>query len=211
MLSPTAGQTIEPGSSLSVTGYVRDQSTNNGISGVGLTIELRQGAAVMASNTTLTQSDGFFLGTINVPSGLADGPYDVVVTPSSGIIGPQTQSITVKKTLPFLSSPVPILGVPWWLFLVILGAAVAVGSGVTVYWKGYGLGKMVECGEGGAFIPEDATTCPKCGVEFERDSAKGSNCQPWVPVDVKQGPECGVELPPGGDGIGEDGGKMARD
>src|SRR6266581_6813089 len=80
MLSPTAGQTLEPGSLLSVTGYVRDQSTNTGISGVGLTIELRQGAAVLASNTTVTQSDGFFLGTVNVPSGLADGPYDVVVT-----------------------------------------------------------------------------------------------------------------------------------
>src|SRR3989441_950861 len=197
MLSPTPGQTLEPGSSLSVTGYVRDQSTNNGISGVGLTIELRQGAAVMASNTTLTQSDGFFLGTVNVPSGLADGPYDVVVTPSSGIIGPQTQSITVKKTLPFLSSPVPILGVPWWLFLVILGAAVAVMAGITVYWKVYGLGKMVECGECGAFIPEDATTCPKCGVEFERDMAKCSNCQAWIPVDVKQCPECGVEFATG--------------
>jgi len=197
MLSPTPGQTLEPGSSLSVTGYVRDQSTNNGISGVGLTIELRQGAAVMASNTTLTQSDGFFLGTVNVPSGLADGPYDVVVTPSSGIIGPQTQSITVKKTLPFLSSPVPILGVPWWLFLVILGAAVAVVAGITVYWKVYGLGKMVECGECGAFIPEDATTCPKCGVEFERDMAKCSNCQAWIPVDVKQCPECGVEFATG--------------
>src|SRR2546425_499913 len=197
MLSPTPGQTLEPGSSLSVTGYVRDQSTNNGISSVGLTIELRQGAAVMASNTTLTQSDGFFLGTVNVPSGLADGPYDVVVTPSSGIIGPQTPSITVKKTLPFLSSPVPILGVPWWLFLVILGAAVAVVSGITVYWKVYGLGKMVECGECGAFIPEDATTCPKCGVEFERDMAKCSNCQAWIPVDVKQCPECGVEFATG--------------
>src|SRR2546427_63864 len=197
MLSPTAGQTLEPGSLLSVTGYVRDQSTNTGISGVGLTIELRQGAAVLASNTTVTQSDGFFLGTVNVPSGLADGPYDVVVTPSSGIIGPQTQSITVKKTLPLLSSPVPILGVPWWLFLVILGAAVAVVAGITVYWKVYGLGKMVECGECGAFIPEDATSCPKCGVEFEKDMAKCSNCQAWIPVDVKQCPECGVEFATG--------------
>src|SRR3989475_697962 len=197
MLSPTPGQTLEPGSSLSVTGYVRDQSTNNGISSVGLTIELRQGAAVMASNTTLTQSDGFFLGTVNVPSGLADGPYDVVVTPSSGIIGPQTQSITVKKTLPFLSSPVPILGVPWWLFLVILGAAVAVVAGITGDWKVYRLGKMVECGECGAFIPEDATSCPKCGVEFEKDMAKCSNCQAWIPVDVKQCPECGVECATG--------------
>src|SRR2546427_134316 len=144
MMSPSAGQTLEPGASLGVTGYVRDQSTNNGIAGVALTIELRQGAAVMASNTTVTQADGFFIGTLAVPSGLADGSYDVVVTPSSGIIGPGTQPITVKKTLPFLSSPVPILGVPWWLFLVILGAAVAVGAGVTGYWKGYGLGQKVE-------------------------------------------------------------------
>src|SRR3989442_9234236 len=118
----------------------------------------------MASNPTVPEADGFFIGPLAVPPGLAAGSYDVVVPPSSGIIGPGTQPITVKKTLPFLSSPVPILGVPWWLFLVILGAAVAVAAGVTVYWKVYGLGKMVECGEGGAFIPEDATTCPKCGV-----------------------------------------------
>jgi len=103
----------------------------------------------------------------------------------------------VKKTLPFLSSPVPILGVPWWLFLVILGAAVGVVAGITVYWKVYGLGKMVECGECGAFIPEDATSCPKCGVEFEKDMAKCSNCQAWIPVDVKQCPECGVEFATG--------------
>src|SRR3989442_12136515 len=151
----------------------------------------------MASNPTVPQADGFFIGTLAVPSGLADGSYDVVVTPSSGIIGPGTQPITVKKTLPFLSSPVPILGVPWWLFLVILGAAVAVAAGVTVYRKVYGLGKMVECGECGAFIPEDATTCPKCGVEFERDMAKCSNCQAWIPGDVKQCPECGVEFATG--------------
>ena len=197
MMSPSAGQTLEPGTSLGVSGFVRDLSTNNGIPSVALTIELRQGAAVKASNTTLTQADGFFIGTLTVPSGLADGSYDVVVTPSSSIIGPGTQSITVKKTLPFLSSPVPILGVPWWLFLVILGAAVAIAAGVTVYWKVYGLGKMVECGECGAFIPEDATTCPKCGVEFERDMAKCSNCQAWIPVDVKQCPECGVEFATG--------------
>src|SRR2546426_1152059 len=43
----------------------------------------------------------------------------------------------------------------------------------------------------------DATTCPKCGVEFERDMAKCSNCQAWIPVDVKQCPECGVEFATG--------------
>src|SRR5256886_13170992 len=56
---------------------------------------------------------------------------------------------------------------------------------------------MVECGEWGAFIPEDGTTCPKCGVEFEKDMAKCSNCQAWIPIDVKQCPECGVEFATG--------------
>src|SRR2546428_10043109 len=56
---------------------------------------------------------------------------------------------------------------------------------------------MVECGECGSFIPEDSTTCPKCGVEFEKDMAKCSNCQAWIPVDVKQCPECGVEFATG--------------
>src|SRR5256712_12771029 len=146
MMSPSAGQTLERGPSLGVTGCVRDQSTNNGIAGVALTMELRRGAAVMASNTTVTQADGFFIGPLAVPSGLADGSYDVVVTPSSGIIGPGTQPITVKKTLPFLSSPVPILGVPWWLFLVILGAAVAVAAAGTVYSEGCGRRQLVEGG-----------------------------------------------------------------
>ncbi|HLE54568.1 MAG TPA: zinc ribbon domain-containing protein, partial [Thermoplasmata archaeon] len=99
--------------------------------------------------------------------------------------------------VPFLDQPVPFLGIPWWLMLVILAIAAAAIIGVTVYFKVYGLGKMVECGECGAFIPEDATTCPKCGVEFEKDMAKCSNCQAWIPVDVKQCPECGVEFATG--------------
>jgi len=196
-LTPIGGQTVEPGSALSVSGYVRDNAGSNGIPNVDLTIELRSGGVTIASNTTSSQDQGFFFGTINVPGNAADGPYSLAVTPSSGVIQPVTESITVKKTLPFLSQPVPILGLPYWLLFVILGAAVAAAVGVTVYWKVFGLGKMVECGECGAFIPEDATTCPKCGVEFEKDMAKCSNCQAWIPVDVKQCPECGVEFATG--------------
>jgi len=99
--------------------------------------------------------------------------------------------------VPFLNQPVPFLGIPWWLMLIILAIAAAAIIGVTVYFKVYGLGKMVECGECGAFIPEDATTCPKCGVEFEKDMAKCSNCQAWIPVDVKQCPECGIQFATG--------------
>jgi len=196
ILSPTGGQTVEPGVPLSVTGFVRD-TDSNGILGVPLTIELRSGSTVVASNTTTSGDLGFFLGTINVLDTTADGSYTIVVRATSGTISEDTRAISVQRSVPFLLQPVPILGLPYWLLFVIIAAAAAVGIGVTLYWKVYGLGKMVECGECGAFIPEDATSCPKCGVEFEKDMAKCSNCQAWIPVDVKQCPECGVEFATG--------------
>ena len=194
--TPGSGQTVDPGTALSVTGYVRDSTNDNGISGIQLTIELRSPTAVIATNTTSSGTDGLFVGEIVVPD-VQDGAYSVVVTPTAGSITPQTQSITITKTVPFLNRTVPILGLPYWLFFIILAAAAAAVIGVTLYWKIYGLGKMVECGECGAFIPEDSTSCPKCGVEFEKDMAKCSNCQAWIPIDVKQCPECGVEFATG--------------
>jgi len=197
--TPSSGDSVQPGTQLSVTGYVRSTSGLNPIPGVQLTIELRNAAGIaIASNTTMSGSpDGLFIGTINVPSNAPDGSYTVVVTPTSSQIQPDNRPVTVSKTLSFIYTPVPFLGIQWWLFLIILAAAVAAGIGITLYWKVFGLGKMVECGECGAFIPEDATTCPKCGVEFEKDMAKCSNCQAWIPVDVKQCPECGVEFATG--------------
>src|SRR5439155_665037 len=179
-----------------VTGYVRD-SGSNGIGGVVLNIELRSGATVLATNSTMSATDGFFIGSITVPPTTQDGSYTIVVTPATTLIQPDTRTIAVQRSSSFLFQKVPVLGIEWWLFLVILAAAAAVAIGVSLYWKVYGLGKMVECGECGACIPEDATTCPKCGVEFERDMAKCSNCQAWIPVDVKQCPECGVEFATG--------------
>src|SRR6266571_2217903 len=196
ILTPTSGQSVVSGNAVSVTGYVRD-SGSNGIGGVVLTIELRSGATVLATNSTMSDNNGLFVGTIVVPSNTQDGQYSIVVTPSTTLIQPDTTTIAVQKSSSFLFQKVPVLGIEWWLFLVILAAAAAVAIGVSLYWKVYGLGKMVECGECGAFIPEDATTCPKCGVEFERDMAKCSNCQAWIPVDVKQCPECGVEFATG--------------
>jgi ribosomal protein L40E len=194
--SPTQGQSIEPGRSLAVQGYIRD-NTDNGIEGIGLTIELRSGSAVVVNTTTQSQVGGFFMGSLNVPVDAQDGPYTVVVRPSAGTITQGTQPVSVSRNVPFLNRPVPILGLPYWLFFIILAAAAAAIIGVTLYTKVYGLGKMVECGECGAFIPEDATSCPKCGVEFEKDMAKCSNCQAWIPMDVKQCPECGVEFATG--------------
>jgi len=197
ILTPSPGQAVTPGSALSVTGYVRDENSV-GIVGVPLTIQLRSGASTLVTNLTTSQSpDGFFMGTINVPSNTQDGSYDLVVAPSTGPILPDTLTIAVRKSTSFLDQPVPFLGLPVWSVLLIILIVVSIVIVVTVYFRVYGLGKMVECGECGSFIPEDSTTCPKCGVEFEKDMAKCSNCQAWIPVDVKQCPECGVEFATG--------------
>src|SRR5207247_8935190 len=164
---------------------------------IAMTIDMSSGTAVIATHQSISGDQGLFVGTIVVPADTQDGSYNVVVTPTAGSITPSTQAIAIKKNVPFLNQTVPILGLPYWLFFISLAAAAAAVIGVTLYWKVYGLGKMVECDEGGAFIPEDATSCTKCVVEFEKDMAKCSNCQAWIPVDVKQCPECGVEFATG--------------
>ena len=193
---PSSDQSIQPGSQLTVSGSVRETDLT-GIDGVLLNIELRQGGNAVATTTATSGVDGSFLALMDVPGGLSEGSYSVVVTPTASTISPDQRAVHIASNLPLLSRPLPFLGIPLWLFLIILAAAAAIGIGITLYIKVYGLGKMVECGECGAFIPEDATSCPKCGVEFEKDMAKCSNCQAWIPVDVKQCPECGVEFATG--------------
>ena len=197
IVSPSPNQGVNTGSTLGVTGYVRDVNVN-GIVGVSLTIQLRSSSgAVVATNTTTSGGAGFFIGTINVPSDAPSGTYTIVVSSSASVIQQDSTTILVAKALPFYLQPVPLLGIQWWLLLIIIAAIAGIVIGVTVYFRVYGLGKMVECGECGAFIPEDATVCPKCGVEFEKDMARCSNCQSWIPIDVKQCPECGVEFATG--------------
>jgi ribosomal protein L40E len=194
--TPDTAQQIQPGTQVSVSGYVR-QSDATGIFGIGLNIQLRQGGNPVASATATSGDQGAFSALLDVPSGLTEGSYDLYVTSTAANITEDHRALHVSSNLPLLSRPLPFLGIPLWLFLIILAAAAAIGIGVTLYIKVYGLGKMVECGECGAFIPEDATSCPKCGVEFEKDMAKCSNCQAWIPIDVKQCPECGVEFATG--------------
>ncbi|MFW6065043.1 MAG: zinc ribbon domain-containing protein, partial [Candidatus Natronoplasma sp.] len=72
-------------------------------------------------------------------------------------------------------------------------AAGGVGSAFA-YFKFFGVGEMVECGNCGATISADATSCPKCGVEFDMDTVKCSECGEWIPADLDICPECGVEF-----------------
>ena len=194
ILTPEPGQTVQPGISMSVTGYLRDENAT-GLVGVPLTIELKSGSVSVSSTTTTSQAAGFFQGTLTIPDTAADGDYVVEVRPASGPIAPASQQIAIRRSVSFFSQS--ILGLPVWLWLIVLLGVIAAVGGGTAYVKYVGLGKLVECGECGAFIPADSAKCRKCGVEFEKGMAKCSNCETWIPIGVKQCPECGVAFATG--------------
>jgi hypothetical protein len=79
--------------------------------------------------------------------------------------------------------------------LIIIIAAI--GAGVLIfslYIYRQGVGKLVECGECGALIPESAKKCPKCGVEFEEDMVKCSECGAWIAASSVECPNCHVRF-----------------
>jgi len=151
---------------------------------------------VVASASDVTNSLGGFQLNLPTQTALADGTtYRLVATSTQTGISQTSISITFKT--PSNVFETLIFGIKLWLWLLIIIIAVVVIVAIVAYTRIVGLGKMVECGECGAFIPEDSVKCPKCGVEFEKDMAKCSNCQAWIPLDVKQCPECGVEFATG--------------
>ncbi len=204
-LQPPAGEfrlnplpaSVEPGKILKVEGYVvRTGGQQEGIVGLPVTVAIQDsGGAPVVTSTQDSQSGGYFAANLAIPANQPNGVYTIRVNTTGASIQDLTVSIAIQKPVGFLDQI--FLGLPVWVWLIIVIVAVSIVIAVTVYFRVYGLGKMVECGECGSFIPEDSTTCPKCGVEFEKDMAKCSNCQAWIPVDVKQCPECGVEFATG--------------
>jgi RNA polymerase subunit RPABC4/transcription elongation factor Spt4 len=76
-----------------------------------------------------------------------------------------------------------------WTVLIIIIAVAAVGS-TLAYWAFSSKGRMVECGECGTLVPDNANTCPKCGIEFEVEVAKCSECESWIRSDATTCPYC---------------------
>jgi len=191
---PAAGATIRPGDLLRIEGFVR-RPDGTGIGSLPVTVSLlNAGGGTITSSTRNSEESGFFFANFPIPLDQANGDYSIRVN-TTGVIPELSVPITIQKAVGPLD--IIFLGLPVWVWMIIIIIVVSIVIVVTVYFRVYGLGKMVECGECGSFIPEDSTTCPKCGVEFEKDMAKCSNCQAWIPVDVKQCPECGVEFATG--------------
>ncbi len=102
-------------------------------------------------------------------------------------------------TVPGSTSPTSFLyetflGLPLWLWLAIAaGAAIAIVA-VLFVLRRQAAGKVVECGECGNLIPEEATVCPKCGAEFESDLVRCSRCASTIPSNSVVCPECAAQL-----------------
>ena len=79
-----------------------------------------------------------------------------------------------------------------WILWVIIAVVIAVAaiSGTLGYWAFSTKGRMVECGECGTLVPDNATECPKCGIEFEVEVAKCSECESWIRSDATTCPYC---------------------
>jgi ribosomal protein L40E len=184
--SPLSGSTINAGSTVEILGYVNTtEDPILPIPDVTLTISLRESGTVVDSTTARTNQGGYFVAPMTIPDNLPDGSYEICAVDTAGSIPELCIQITLQA---------PPEEFPWWIIFLIIIIVIIIIVATIVYLRYRGLGKMVECGECGALIPEGSSKCPKCGVEFETDTVKCSSCGAWIPSDVKNCPDCGVEF-----------------
>ena len=136
------------------------------------------------STTGLKRGVSYTLEVYASANGATAGPYKIagtysVPSPSSGQQNFFTQSF---------------FGLPLWIWLVIAAAIVVGVVAFLLLARRQAAGKLVECGECGNLIPEDATVCPKCGAEFEKDLVRCSRCASTIPAESNYCPECAAQL-----------------
>lgn len=145
------------------------------------------GSDTVAVNAT---ADGTVVQTLTIPTDIDSGSYDIVAI----FLG--TTYVDDDATVDTVHISAAGAGglLPMWLIIAIIVIVAAVIGGVSVYMYRYGLGKYVECGECGQFIPASSKRCPKCGVEFEVGTMKCSECGAWIPAESTECPNCGVKF-----------------
>ena len=168
--------------------YANMNDPVKGLPGVVFWLLDSSGALVPGSNSTFetTDQDGGIIVLLRIPPTLDTGTYTVRTV----VLGTGHDSATSIHVSAQVSGGL----FPWWVWVLIIVAVVGVVAGFTVYTYIYGLGKLVECGECGAFIPAASKRCPKCGVEFEAGTMKCSECGAWIPAESTECPNCGVKF-----------------
>ena len=123
--------------------------------------------------------------------------YHIAVTATyNGVVANDTLPGTYSTPGPSAASFLfqKILGLPLWLWLVIVAAIVGGVVGFLLFSRRQAAGKLVECGECGNLVPEASKVCPKCGAEFESDVVRCSRCSSTIPASSQSCPECAAQL-----------------
>lgn len=177
------------GENIVVGGRVTNEITGNALSGITVAVSLVDANNIIVSGpyTLSTNSDGYFDAVVYVPIGVAGNCRIKATTMISGEQTTNHEDVTIEKG--FTET-----GIEWWVYAVIIAIVAAIIIAFSIYLYRYGLGKMVECGECGALIPESSRRCPKCGVEFEPGTVKCSECGAWIPANSTECPECGAKF-----------------
>lgn len=195
--TPEPGKSYNLGAQVFVTGRATTP-TGQPIPDMKVTLVLRDSEGGFHDpKTVFTDQNGEFVVGLNIPEGAPAGEWTLIASAEVETIQGATVKLSVEKVVPWYEMTVPMVGVPVWMLIAIMAIFLIVVLAITAYMRTFGLGRLVECGECGAFIPESSTSCPKCGVEFEKEMAKCSSCHAWIPADVKRCPECGVEFTTG--------------
>ena len=184
-----SSSSVKAGTYIVLTVTVTSQVTHKPMKSFPVNIELYNIRGQPQSSTTFsgtTNSNGVMIARIFLPASQTQGAYHFEVF-SGGQFVSSSQSFNVIS--PQTSTGIPLL---YWLLIGIVIIAGFVG--VSLYLYRYGLARVVECGNCGAFIPETSKKCSYCGVEFETGTAKCSNCNSWIPANSKDCPICGVRF-----------------
>ncbi|MHC1710396.1 MAG: CARDB domain-containing protein [Methanomassiliicoccales archaeon] len=179
-----------PGTSIFVQGTVTQSGSNAPLAGQKVKVKIVDGQGFTLSEapgTITTNANGQFTAFVLVPSG-REGVQKLQVTVDT-IEGEFTDDVNINIVAPFTPETIPS-----WVYLLIVAIVIAVIVIFSLYLYRVGLGRMVECGNCGALIPEASRHCPKCGVEFESDTAKCSECGAWIPSKAESCPDCGAKF-----------------
>jgi subtilase family serine protease/RNA polymerase subunit RPABC4/transcription elongation factor Spt4/ribosomal protein L40E len=179
---------FQPGDSIFVTGTITNTDGNYPLANQSVTIRLLDSGGLPVGQPVNTNTDGAgaYSGGLFIPTDLS-GQHSVSVTLNTGATYSESTPINIVQIFKPQS-------VPFWIFILIAVIVLAVILVFSVYLYKFGLGKMVECGECGSLIPESSKRCPRCGTEFETETAKCSECGTWIPAKAKECPECGAKF-----------------
>ncbi len=178
-----------PGDAILINGRITQGTQEAPLAGLSVTIVLTDsnGFPLTAVQSTDTDIDGYFYAVLQTPSE-KEGTQVVRATANSAD-GNFTGTTNINIIAPFTPQSIPN-----WVYLLIVAIVIAVIVAFSIYLYKVGLGRMVECGNCGALIPEVSKHCPKCGVEFESDTAKCSECGAWIPAKAESCPDCGAKF-----------------